>query len=115
MPVTFAFMRALDAEYLRLDAKVRELGPRNGEIPVGGGDWMDSFFRAEAIRGTLGALRRGTGLKDALIEGEDTAKVAIAIWNRKREYQVRRDDCWVGDYLRGVVIKVRAVRGRGNR
>ena len=56
-----------------------------------------------AVSGLLSALRFGKTLDEAVLDGAEDAKYAIGLWNGRREYQVRRADCWVESYLRGVV------------
>lgn len=103
MPVTLEFRRRLMDKYQEaLDVSNRN-APRGGAIPVGGGDWMDYFFRSEAIMGVVESLRRKNGsLKDAMEDGKKRAEEAVKIWNSRREFQVHRSTCWIEDYLRGV-------------
>lgn len=98
-----------------LDEKMQELyekhykaAPRNG-IPIGGGDWMDTFFRTEAIRGCLGALRRGKNLEEAIQEGITVSEISVGIWNKKREWQVHRWEKTGEMYLRDLIRHWRAL------
>lgn len=84
-------MKILSAEYDLLMDRHSKSAPRNG-IPVGGGDWMDSFFRMEGVRGTLGALGRGLSLCKSIDEGKVVSEISVGIWNKHREWQVHR---WV--------------------
>ena len=61
---------------------------------------MDSFFRAEAVRGVLTALRSGKGLEDSVADGKALCEIAVQIWNTRREWQVHRSSCWVEDFIR---------------
>lgn len=92
MPLTrekrYQLLRLLDVEYQSLNQRHLENAPKNNTIPVGGGDWMDTFFRMEAIRGCMGALREGKSLGDAIAEGKAVSEIAVKIWNKKREWQV---------------------------
>lgn len=78
----------LGEEYQRLHDKHYLSAPRG--VPVGGGDWMDTFFRMEAIRGTQGALERGDSIAEAIGEGKAVSSIAVRLWNAKREWQVHR-------------------------
>ena len=90
MPVTDRLVRAIEEEYRRLLRRQEAHAPRSGEIPIGGGEWMDSHFKAEGLRGVLAGLRAGKGILEAIEEGVDTYLTAVLIWNSRREYQVRR-------------------------
>ena len=57
-------LEILDQEYQRLSDTHYTNAPKG--MPVGGGDWMDSFFRMEAIRGTMNGLRRGLSLEESI-------------------------------------------------
>lgn len=96
-------LRFLDGRYQSLSRKHREAAPTGGTIPIGGGDWMDTFFRMEALRGCIGALRRDKTLAEAVEEGKTVAVIAVQIWNRRREYQVHRCEDTADDYLDSVV------------
>lgn len=86
----FAILRFLDDEYQKLYAKHYELSPKNGEIPVGGGDWMDMFFRTEGLRGMINKLDSNGTIKEALEDGKTVSEIAVGLWNKKREWQVHR-------------------------
>lgn len=100
-------LHVLREEYDRLGRVHTNSAPRGG-IPVGGGDWMDSFFRLEGVRGTLGALRRGIGLRRAIIDGKRVSEIAVKIWNGRREYQVHRWTKTVYHYLDVLERKIRS-------
>ena len=102
MPVTSEFLKELDTEYLRLNALSQDAAPRGGSIPVGGGDWMDYFFKAEAVHGMLSSLRHRKTYKQSFANGCAASRGAIKIWNSRREYQVRRWEGWVEDFLESV-------------
>jgi hypothetical protein len=102
----FPLMRKLDEKYQSLSEKSAKAGPRNGEISIGGGDWMDYFFKAEAVRGTLTALRNGKSMEEAIQDGKAVGEIAIDIWNKKREWQVRRWNGWIEDYLRRLISNI---------
>lgn len=103
----FAIMRSLDDEFTLLAERHYENAPNNGTIPVGGGDWMDSFFRMEAVRGTLGALGRGLSLKESIEEGKSVSEISVKIWNGKREYQVHRWIKTAHTYLDKLIKRIR--------
>ena len=103
----FSIMRRLDDEFMLLDKIHNENAPKGGTIPVGGGDWMDSFFRMEAIRGTLGGLRRGLSLKKAVEEGKAVSEISVKIWNGKQGYQVHRWVKTAHTYLDRLMKRVR--------
>lgn len=94
MPLTkerrFTILRRLDAVYQLLAEKHFESAPKGGRLPVGGGDWMDTFFRMEGLRGMMTALRGNNSLRVALEEGKTVSEISVSIWNGKREYQVHR-------------------------
>ena len=90
----------------KLYQKHMDAAPKNGDIPVGGGDWMDSFFRLEGIRGIMSALRNGDSLHNAIETGKSRSMEAVQKWNSGREYQVHRwvETAW--DYLDMIYRKV---------
>lgn len=106
MPLTkkrrYEILRWLDEKYQSVQRKHYGNAPKGGSIPVGGGDWMDMFFRAEGLRGCIGALRRGVSLKGSFEEGKAVSEIAVRVWNEKREWQVHRQDKTVHSYLDGV-------------
>ena len=108
MPVSMKFIRKLDDEYQKLVSRSNEAAPRNGSIPIGGGDWMDNFFKSEAIRGVIGALRRGNYV-GARAEGKELAELAIQIWNGRREWQVHRSKHWIDDFISDIWNKCRCL------
>lgn len=97
--LSFPVMRALDASYLRFNDLSNAAAPRGGAIPIGGGDWMDNFFKAEALRVFLSHLRRGETVLDAMTHGILDCHAAINLWNRRREWQVHRSNDWVMPFL----------------
>ena len=100
-------LRLLDDEYQKLYAKHYEEQKAIGNrIPVGGGDWMDMFFRCEALRGCIGALRTDKSLDEAVAEGKTVSEISIRIWNGKREYQVHRWDKCCHSYLDGMIARL---------
>ncbi len=94
----YAVLRKLGAEYDKLCILHSKCAPRNG-IPVAGGDWMDSFFRMEGLRGTMTALRDDKNLEEAFADGKAVSEIAIRIWNSRREGQVHRWEECVHNYL----------------
>lgn len=108
---SFVVMRALDEEHRRLMRLSNDAAPRGSAISVGGGDWMDCFFRAEAIRGLLTALRHKKPMAAALADGQAVAEIAVQLWNGKREWQVHRSKCWIEDFLRERIRQARRKAG----
>lgn len=109
MPLTkkrrYEILRWLDEKYQAILRKHYENAPASNTIPVGGGEyWMDTFFRAEGLRGCINALRRGLGLKEAFEEGKAVSEISVRIWNtkKKKDYVVHRWDKTVHDYLDNV-------------
>ena len=100
-------LEVLQDEYDSLASRHSKAAPRDGAVPVGGGDWMDCFFRMEGVRGALSALGRGASLQDAIQEGKVVSEIAVRIWNKKREWQVHRWDKTVYDYLDKLHKKVK--------
>ena len=87
MPVTMTFRRKLLDKYQEALDISNKNAPRGGAIPIGGGDWMDYFFRSEAIMGVVESLRRKNGsLKEATKAGVERATAAIEIWNKRFAY-----------------------------
>ena len=105
MPLLLKHLRRIGEELDKQLKEHRALLPRWDEIPVGGAH-MDPFFRAEALRGLLSALRKRVPIVLAIEAGVAEAKAAIAIWNRRREYQVHRWDGWVEGYLHSVIRRI---------
>jgi hypothetical protein len=103
--IGFKAMRSLGEQYQRLVTESNKYAPRNGAISVGGEGWMDNFFRAEAIRGLLSALRKKSALPLAIAEGIVTCEDAIDIWNKRREWQVHRSKCWIEDFIKEALRK----------
>ena len=83
----------------------RDAAPRG--YPVGGGDWMDTLFRLEALDGCLRSLRAGKPLAEALRDGQEASRAAVKIWNRRREYQVHRWEETAFDWLDAQIRKIR--------
>ena len=102
-------MILLDKEYDKLSQRHYASTPKRGEIPVGGGDWMDSFFRMEAIRGCLSALRSGNSLTKAIEDGKAVSEISVQIWNKRREWQVHRWPKTAHPYLEMLVYRLRKV------
>ena len=110
----YAILKELDSEYQMLHDYYYKVAPIGGRIPVGGGEWMDTFFKMEAIRGTQNALRNGVSIKEAVKQGKTTSEIAIELWNTKREWQIHR---WKGEchsYLERLVLRCQNVATRGN-
>jgi len=83
-------LRTLRGIYDKLAEKHYQCAPRGGSLPIGGGDWMDCFFRMEGIRGMMQGLRNNKSLVQSLQDGKDASTVAVKAWNGKREWQVHR-------------------------
>lgn len=82
-------------------------------IPVGGGDWMDSFFRMEALAAAVGSLRKGCSISAAILSGKLAAREAVRKWNKRREYQVRRWDQCCDEFIRNAVMNaMRSLRSK---
>lgn len=61
-------------------------------LPVGGGDWLDSFIEMEGLRGFLSKYKdKNVSLEDAIKDGQTLIEIAVDIWNSHREWQVHRD------------------------
>lgn len=115
MPLTtesrHALTRLLDDEYMRIHDLHYKAAPRNADglgsgIPVGGGDWMDTFFKMEAIRGVISELRQGKDIDTATATGKVLSEIAIRIWNGRREYQVRRWEQCCHDFIERLVWRL---------
>lgn len=80
-------------------------------VAVGGGEWMDSFFKVEGLSGIVESLRDGADLDFALEWGKIRARKAVKIWNSRREYQVHRwvntADAWLEGQVRIVRLKIK--------
>jgi hypothetical protein len=81
----------------------RAAAPLSGCIPVGGGEWVDTFFRLEAIDGCLRVLRAGRTLSEAVSAGKEASREAVKKWNQRREYQVHRWEETAFDWLDTVI------------
>lgn len=92
-------LRLLDDEFAATHKRQQANAPRNGGIPVGGGDWMDSFFKVEAIEGVQEALREGKNLREARNQGRRRSQLAIRKWNQSREWQVHRNEDTAWNWL----------------
>lgn len=99
----FRTIRRLDEVYQKLNDKHMSCAPKSNTIPVGGGDWMDTFFRMEALRGCMVALRKGKTIKQSIAEGKVVSEISVSIWNSKREYQVHRIKDTAATYLERTV------------
>ena len=98
----YKLLRNLDTVYQQLCEEHNRSAPRGG-IPIGGGDWMDSFFKMEAIRGTITSLRAFKTLEESIAFGKSTSSFAVKTWNEKREYQVHRCEETAYAFLDSVV------------
>lgn len=87
-------LRLLDFEWQRW-RKVHETNSPRG-MPVGGGDWIDSFFKMTALEGAIRILRNGGTPEAAIEEGKKDSAVAVDKWNQRHGYQVHRwrETCW---------------------
>lgn len=99
-------LMSLGKEYQRLNDIYKSNAPLYGTIPAGGGEWMDSFFRMEAIRGCTSALSKGESIEDAIVAGKEASTDAVRIWNSRREYQVRRWDGTSHSWLENLVYRM---------
>lgn len=66
---------------------------------------MDPFFRAEALRGTIAALRSGKTVEESIADGVAVCEIAVKLWNAQREWQVHRSNCFADTYVRGVITR----------
>jgi hypothetical protein len=106
---TTAFLIELDKEYMGLRERHTKAAPRPGTIPIGGGDWMDTFFRMEGVAGILSAVRRGKSIREGLEEGKQDSRRAVLIWNERRgkkDYQTHRWEQTAFDYLDSLVTRL---------
>ncbi len=87
--------------------------PTGGRTPVGGGEWMDSFFKMQALRGLQGGLRKGMSLSRSLDLGKEESKRAVEIWNSQREYQVHRCEQTAWSYLENFVLRFKKISFKG--
>lgn len=114
MPLTkkrrFEMLRKLDNKYLDLNEKHYNNAPRGGSLPIGGGEWMDTFFRMEALRGMMNALRDGKSLNESVSDGKAVSEIAVKIWNTRREWQVHRYIKTAHSYLDRVVRSMKKDR-----
>ncbi len=99
----YDLLRWLDKKYQELNNKHYLMAPTNGCIPVGGGDWMDLFFKMEALRGMMGGLRSGKSVTASVNDGKAVSEIAIKIWNTKREWQVKRWEKSAHTFLESVI------------
>lgn len=110
MPLTterrHSILRRLDLEYYKLHDAHYLNAPKPNTVPIGGGEWMDYFFRMEAIRGVVNALRCGKTVEEAIQDGKAVSEIAIALWNKKREYQVHRWTNCCHDYIERLVWRI---------
>ena len=83
----YPLLRLLSEEHAKESERYERSAPRFG-IPVGGGDWMDSFVRCEALEACGQALRKGRPVAEAVEAGAVAATQAILKWNASREWQV---------------------------
>ena len=109
-----SLLRLLDLEHQRVYKRHIAESPRGG-IPVGGGDWMDTFFRLEALEGTISSLMAFESVKVAIERGQQRSTRAVKKWNSQREWQVHRWKEMAWDYLEKLVWRLqRQVRMRRN-
>ena len=99
-------LHALQKAYDKLQEVHTREASRNNTIPVGGGEWMGSFFRMEGLRGTMTALRLGKGIRASIEEGKVVSEISIRIWNQRREWQVHRWDKCCQAYLDSIYRKI---------
>lgn len=97
----------LQEEHDKLSQTHYKCAPKNGTIPVGGGDWMDSFFKMESVRGCLNALRAGETLSESISQGKTVSEIAIKIWNGRREWQVHRWEKCAHHYLDSLIVRLK--------
>ncbi len=107
-----ALLRRLSVEESKTLATHYKYSPIFEEIPVGGGEWMDSFFRLEGLRGIMSALRAGKSLEASLDAGKERSRIAVRKWNESREYQVHRHVDTACLYLVGVVRRNSRMDGK---
>lgn len=76
---------------------------------MGGGEWMDSFLKSEAVLGTIRALREGKSIEESVAEGKSASEVAVRKWNerRRKDYQVRRWEGCCHHYLDSLIVRLR--------
>lgn len=98
-------IRILEMEYEKQVQIHSSAAPRNG-IAVGGGDWMDSFFKMEAVRMMLSTIRAGKPLVEVERYGKDAATIAVKLWNDRREYQVRRWEQCCDDFVDSLIRRI---------
>ncbi len=92
-----------DSLYKRHNTEQRAIG---NKTPIGGGDWMDTFFQLEGLRGVITALRQGKTLSYAIQFGKGTSSAAVKIWNDRREYQVHRCEETAHDFIENTVRRM---------
>jgi len=88
--------RVYDDLVEKYTAEVHAIGSK---IPVGGGEWMDLFFKMEGIRGIMTALRCGKTLSEAIEFGKNVSTNAVRTWNSKHEYQTSRWEKTAHNYI----------------
>lgn len=95
----------LGEKYQELSDRYYKNVPKFGTVPAGGGEWMDSFFRMEAIRGCMTALRLSKSVEEAVLDGYAVSEIAVQIWNtrRKKDYQTQRWEKTAHDYLDSLI------------
>lgn len=108
MPILFRheLLRSLDCVYDDLCQRSSKNAPQG--IPVGGGDWMDDFFKAEALRGFLTAYRDPKAtIEKAIEDGKIISTIAVKIWNKRREWQVHRCEETAHRFLENTVWAIK--------
>lgn len=96
-------LRRLDDEYQKLYRYHIDVAPRG--LPVGGGEWIDSHFKLEAIRGATKSLREGSTIEESIDAGKKAGRYSVKMWNDKREWQVHRQIETTDDYIERLVMK----------
>lgn len=100
-----SLLLALGEEYDRVAEIHRKNAPVG--IPVGGGEWMDSFFKLEGLDGIMLALRKLKPIEVALSEGKQQSTEAVKIWNSRREWQVHRHKETAWTYLENILKRLK--------
>lgn len=68
---------------------------------------MDSFFKMEAIRGVVSALRNTCSVSVAIKKGKQQSTFAVSKWNSQRGYQVHRWNQTAWSWLEGLVYSLK--------
>jgi hypothetical protein len=86
----FAILRSLGDVLDEVERRHRREAPRGGATPVGGGEWMDTFFKIEALQSLIRCLREGKTPSKSLVIAKEASRKAVRVWNSRREWQVHR-------------------------